>query len=91
MVPKVEVGLATYLGLASTVAGALATFITTILDGYHGQETKWFLTATVVVASVTKLGRMLQAAASVLGTGGNNYAPDVGDVGPGGARARPPR
>jgi hypothetical protein len=65
--PPVPVGIATYLGLAGTILLALATTVTTALEGADVKETKWFLTASAVLATVTIIGRMLQSAATLFG------------------------
>lgn len=87
--PEIPHGFATQLGKAGTLVLTLATLLTTVLEGNHQGETKYLATLATIVGVATIVGRMLQSAAALYG-GAGGYAPDVGDAGPRGARARPP-
>lgn len=63
--PVVPVGLATNLGIAGTVVLALATALAGVLPG--DARAGHYATLAVVVAVATIIGRMLQAAAAMLG------------------------
>ena len=65
--PVIPQGLATKLGQAGTLILGLASTLTAILPGDHSGQTKLFATLATVVAVATILGRMLQAAAALVG------------------------
>jgi CDP-diglyceride synthetase len=67
--PQVSKGLATWLGVAGTALCAVVTALTPILEGNQQANTELFAKLTALFGAVTILGRMLQSAAALLGTG----------------------
>lgn len=67
--PVIAAGLATKLGLLGTALLGIVTAITPLLEGNNQDQTELFAILTTVVAVVTIIGRMLQSAAALLGTG----------------------
>src|SRR4051812_42427742 len=59
-------GIGTKLGLVGSCALAVATVLTTVLQGNHTDDTTLFAVLGTVVAVITVAGRMAQAVAAIL-------------------------